>query len=313
MQEIGRTLSTTGMPIGARIKWRWPNPTGAGEVKGFPSIIVGGRPGSKSPDHRPGWDHWIRLPDGLTDTVDKYGAVLTATEGGTASDLSLNGGGFTPASGLPLQLPLTGGLTFNFDWKHNIVPTGLGHLTFDIWCTRVNDQVLGFTKAPITHEIMMPLCNWGNYGSYGYRNPTWYDHEAPNIGGKPYWVYITKNNYRNDVTGVYGTLQPGFRYNFSGLDPMYTNPETGQPAIGWKMIAFLPQPLPDSGNGLAATQSGHVSIDLVPIINYCRTQYDSRGIPWMSGNEFLMSVEIGVEPQEGSGDITLYNFDWVRT
>jgi hypothetical protein len=189
----------------------------------------------------------------------------------------------------------------DFDWKHNSVPTGQGQLVFDIWLTRASTQGYGFASAPISHEIMLPLSSWGNYGAHnvsGGRNPSWYDHEQT-IAGNEYWVYCTK--------GADGQLL----YDFGSLNGSYTNPETGAPATGWKMIAFVPKTMGQAGSG--ANQSGHCSIDLAPIMNYLRTRSDIRPMPWMSGNEYVMSIEVGVEPIWGEGDVTLYNFQITRT
>ena len=32
------------------------------------------------------------------------------------------------------------------------------------------------------------------------------------------------------------------------------------------------------------------------------------GTPWAKGNEYVVSVELGVEPQDGTGDITMFNY-----
>jgi hypothetical protein len=47
-----------------------------------------------------------------------------------------------------------------------VTPSGLGHLSFDIWLTDRSAQTSGFGVPPITHEIMIPLDYWGNYGAH---------------------------------------------------------------------------------------------------------------------------------------------------
>ena len=66
---------------------------------------------------------------------------------------------------------------------------------------------------------------------------------------------------------------------------------------GWKFIVFEPdQPI----------QPG--TLDLAKFINYVATQRDALGQPWANGNEYCVSVELGVEPVEGTGDITMDKF-----
>jgi len=49
-------------------------------------------------------------------------------------------------------------------------------------------------------------------------------------------------------------------------------------------------------------------IDLAAIINYITTRQDAKGNPWAVGNEYVSSVELGVEPVEGTGDIVVYDY-----
>ena len=128
---------------------------------------------------------------------------------------------------------------------------------------------------------MIPLQLWGNYGAHnvpGGRNPGWYDHDAT-IGGVRYHVYVTKGS------------DGAFLYNFGGLNGNYGR-------TGWKMIAFLPAVMP--------VQPGE--IDLAAIINYVTTRKDAHGNPWATGKEYVSSVELGVEPVVGSGDLVVSNY-----
>jgi hypothetical protein len=283
MQEVGRSLYVGASgEVAWRTKWRWP--AGETEVKGFPSAIAGRRPGYYGPSTKPGWEKDVILPSGDTST--------------------LSPSGYTPGTFMPTQLPLAS-LKAKFDLEQNITPTGEGHLTFDIWLQSAPGQDLGFAASSITHEIMIPLTNWGGYGSHpSGRNPNWYDHDAT-IGGKLYHVYITKNSGRNPVTGNWdfagsgpGGVYPGLQYNFGDLSGNYTNVETGQPRRGWKMIAFVPDAFPVAPG----------EIDLAAIINYVSTRYDQRGVAWGLGNEYLASVELGVEPVSGEGDLTVFDY-----
>jgi hypothetical protein len=66
----------------------------------------------------------------------------------------------------------------------------------------------------------------------------------------------------------------------------------------WKFIVFEPdQP---------GIQPG--SLNLAAFINYVATQKDSSGATWAKGNEYCVSVELGVEPVDGTGDITMFNY-----
>ncbi|TFY98687.1 hypothetical protein EZ242_14295 [Ramlibacter rhizophilus] len=243
--------------VAFRTKWRWPQ--GVNEVKGYPAVLYGRKPGYASSNNLMGGNP-IELPDGAVSQVAPAGA--------------------TPGTILPLQMPVQS-LKAKYAFKHNAAPTGQGQLAFDIWLQSTPDQGHGFTAASITHEIMIPLSNWGNYGGHnvpGGRNPGWFDHTAT-IGGKTYHVYATK--------GSDGCL----RYDFGGLNGAHGK-------SGWKMIAFVPAVLPaDPGE-----------IDLAAIINYVATRTDRCGERWALGREYVTSIELGVEPVVGTGDITVYDF-----
>lgn len=257
-QYVGRSTSVgPNGEVAFRTKWRWPQ--GATEVKGYPSILYGRKPGYSSNDNLMG-GHPIQLPDGSLSQASPAGA--------------------TPGTVLPMQMPVQS-LKAKFAFKHNSTPTGQGQLAFDIWLQSTPDQGRGFTAASITHEIMVPLSNWGNYGGHnvpGGRNGSWFDHTAT-IGGKQYHVYATK--------GGDGCL----RYDFGSLNGSHGK-------NGWKMIAFVPAVLPaDPGE-----------IDLAALVNYVATRVDRCGEKWATGNEYVTSIELGVEPVVGTGDITVYDY-----
>ncbi|MGZ5272070.1 MAG: hypothetical protein ACXWC6_15775 [Ramlibacter sp.] len=262
-QGVG--VSPTAGPNGEvayRMNWSWPQ--GTTEVKGYPAALYGRKPGYASTsnlvDGLP-----VKLPDGST--------------------LQQSPSGFTPGNIFPMQLPLAS-LKAKVAFQHNATPTGQGHLTFDIWLQSNPKQDSGWANSSITHEIMIPLTNWGNYGGHnvpGGRNPAWYDHDAT-IAGKLYHVYITK-----DSDGC-------SRYNFGSLNGAYGK-------TGWKMIAFVPDQMPVAAGEL----------DLAAFINYLSTRKDACGSPWALGNEYLVSAELGVEPVVGTGDITVYNYKISKT
>jgi hypothetical protein len=147
-------------------------------------------------------------------------------------------------------------------------PTGRGHLAYDIFLQKTPEQVNGFGTA-ISHEIIIPLDYWGGYGQYPTRNPNWYDHDVT-IDGLLFHVYAAK--------GADGVLRP----DFMG---------------GWKFIVFEPDRPIAPG-----------TLDLAKFVNYVTTRKDSAGTPWALGNEYAVSVELGIEPQYGTGDIQVSNY-----
>jgi hypothetical protein len=159
-------------------------------------------------------------------------------------------------------------LKSSFNYKHMSPPTGRGHLSYDIFLQSQPVQLNGFGPT-ITHEIMVPLDYWGGYGSYPTRNPQWYDHDVT-IDGRLFHVYIVK-----DATG----------HVLSSF------------GSGWKFIVFEPdRPIPPG------------TLDLAKIVNYVSTRSDAFGQRWAEGNEHLVSVELGVETVEGTGDLQVSNY-----
>jgi hypothetical protein len=254
-QNVGvHPLSGPNGEVAFRIKWRWPQ--GTTEGKGYPAILSGRKPGFHSSgslvDGRP-----IRLLDG------------TLSERAPSGD--------TPGTFMPMQLPIPA-LTATFARSDISPPTGQGQLTFAIWLQSHPGQDHGFGSSSITHEIIIPLDNWGGYGTSPHgRSPGWYDHDAV-INGRLYHVYCTQ--------GSDGVL----RYDFGGLDGTYGR-------TGWKMIVFQPDTPVPAGE-----------LDLAAFINYLQIRRDAAGAPWAQGNEYLVSVELGVEPVVGSGDIVVYDY-----
>ncbi len=239
--------------IALRTTWRWPNPPGSSEVKGFPGIIYGLKPGYVAPSGRPGGLQLVPDP----------GPVAAGETGNTP---------------LPLQLPIQ-----DMKARHRLAvvnTTGQGHVSYDLWLQEFPAQTSGFGASSITHEIMIPLWNWGGYGAHpNGRNPGWYDHDVT-IDGIDFAVYVAKS--------ANGVVSP----DFGSLDGSYSG------RTGWKFIVFQPKvlPLPDRVINLAA------------IVNYVATRQDSAGTRWATCREYLMSIELGVEPVVGAGDVTIYDF-----
>ncbi|MFL5354199.1 CBM35 domain-containing protein [Archangium sp.] len=240
--------------VAFRIKWRWP--LGTTEVKGYPAVLSGRKPGYYSSNN---------LVDG------QPVRLLDGTFSQTAPS------GYTPGTFMPMQLPISA-LSAKFAHSDVTPPTGRGQLTFDLWLQSNPEQDDGFVNASITHEIMIPLDNWGNYGKYpDGRRQDFYDHDAI-IDGRLFHVYCNK--------GSDGVL----RYNFGWLNGHYGR-------SGWKFIVFQPDaPIPAG------------TLNLASFVNYLQTRRDSAGTPWAQGNEYLASVELGVEPVEGSGDLVVYDY-----
>jgi hypothetical protein len=238
-QQIGvsHTMGPNG-EVAGRIAWKWP--TGATEVKSYPSLLIGNKPGFANSWTTPGGLS-IQLLDGTISQVYPSGK--------------------TPGSFFPLPFPIPP-LYSSFAYTHNSTPTGKGHLSYDIWLQTTPDQASGWGCPPISHEIMIPLDYWGNYGAHGYRNPGWYVGDAT-IDGRLFHLYFVAN---------FG--------------------------CGWKFIVFEPDaPMPAG------------ILDLSKFLNFLTTRMDtSTATPWASGSEYLVSVELGVEAVEGTGDLSLYNY-----
>lgn len=251
-QQIGFAsprLNPASGAVSARFTWKYP--TGTTEVKAYPSIIAGNKPGwyQASAPNPAGYN--VILPDGSTSTTSPSGK--------------------TPNSIFPLALPVTS-LKSRFAYTNNQTPTGRGHLTYDIWLQNTGTQGHGFAAPPITTEIMIPLYYWGNYGAYvaggGGRNPGWYVGDAT-IDGLLWHCY--------------------FAPTFNGA---------------WVFIVFEPDgPVPNRQLNLAA------------FINYAVSQGWTAGGMAMGGGAtstaatHVVSVELGIEPVDGTGDLTLSAFD----
>ena len=230
--------------VGFRMAWKWP--MCCNEIKSFPSILAGQKPGWFNTWTTPGGFD-VQLPDGSFSQTFPSGA--------------------TPGTFFPLQLPIAS-LKTSFSYQHMSPPSGRGHLAYDLFLQQTPDQVGGF-GTNISHEIIIPLDYWGGYGQYPTRNPGWYDHDVT-IDGRLFHVYVVK-----DANGV---VTPSF-------------------AGGWKFIIFEPdQPIAPG------------TLDLAKFINYITTRRDSAGTPWANGNEYAVSVELGVESEQGVGDIQVTNY-----
>lgn len=331
--ERSRVVNPEDSSIACRWNIRWPHYNSIGhstdplenpaysEVKTYPSIIFGKKPGYQGNDKWPAYSFVRRAPDGVSvptppsDTPTSIASVWQPAGGSIRTDLP---SGASPGKGttiMPLQLPLRVGGTrtktcfFRGKYYENAVPTGRGHLSFDFFLTQNSAQTNGFSSSSITHEIMIPIRYWGNYGAYGYRSPSWYDHDVT-IDGVLYHVYYAKDLGRNDSTGNYdfagsgaGGVYPGLRYTFGGLNPNYTNEETGVGRIGWKFIVFEP----DTDHH-PLDSDGYFNIDFSKFADHLAGRTDSRGIPVIRNTEYIASLEFGIEQVWGTADITVYNY-----
>jgi hypothetical protein len=328
MQLIGRctTLADDNSCAGRwQIRWPFVNSVGhtiAGntnysEVKAYPSVLYGKKPGFLGSSMWPAFSVVNRKSDNGVEPVPNP----SYTPGNIAGDWQPQGGtvdqtfpsGGTPGTGtsvMPLLLPLTGKTCkIRFKYKEYAPPTGSGHLSFDIFLTQTSAQLQGFAQSSITHEIMIPIRYWGTpgYGSYPNRNPAWYDHDVT-IDGVLYHVYCAKRLNRNDATGVFDTnggvgYYPGLRYNFGGLDPVHNfiNEETGVARLGWKFIVFEPDTDHHQVDG-----NGFVNLDISKFLAHLAATTDERGTAFIRNTEYLQSIELGIEPVVGTADIAPY-------
>jgi hypothetical protein len=303
--ERSLTVSPEGA-VAARIVWKWPqfDQSGAaidhnpsyGEVKGYPCLIYGPPPGHYNAGQYSAGEFAVRAPDGKTVPTAPANAP-----GSTASQWQPQGGSVitrTPANGppkglLPLRVGMpSGALVANLKWAKNKVPTGRGHLAWDIWLQETPDQGQGFVNASLTHEIMIPIGNWGDYGRHpNGRNPGWYSHDVT-IDGVIYHVYFA------------GSSGKQCTYTFGGLSGRFTNEETGQPRTGWKFIVFQ-----HDGANHPTDDQGNIRLDLPKFFDHMATHKDSRGITLARGTEYCTNAQCGVEMVWGAGDITVYDFN----
>lgn len=126
--------------VSARWTWRWP--ADPGEVKGYPAIVFGQKPGYP----------------------------------------------VTPNTNLPKQVNAISQLTSS--WSTRSTYTGRGQLTFDLWLTRDATRYPSFPQTPITHEVMVAVEPYGDYGLD--RNPAWFVEEIT-INGVRYKTYKADN------------------------------------------------------------------------------------------------------------------------
>lgn len=238
---VSSQIGTNG-EVAGRMSWKWP--TGTTEVKAYPAFIKGAKPGYYNTGPTPAGKP-IYLLDGTTATTAPCGP--------------------TPGTFFPLALPI-GTLNAQVAYSHMAVPNGKGHLSFDIWLQNSTTQQGGFNSAgEITHEIMIPLNNWGGYGVHPTdRNPAWYAHDKT-LDGALYHVYYAPN--------------------FNG---------------SWKFIVFQPD----------TTSVAPATLNLSTFINYGLNQTDSAtpSQMWIQSGLYCVSVELGIEPVDGTGDVMISNY-----
>jgi hypothetical protein len=300
------------------------------EVKTYPSICIGPKPGYYGPGAFPAFSFVVRTKDGAPNSdPPQYspGPIATdwQTAGGTPSSDSPSGNTYGDGLKLPLQLPLTNQTAkIRGRIKEFMTPTGRGHLSYDIWLCQTATQIKGHPQSSMTHELMIPMRFWGGYGRFGNRNPGWYIGDVT-IDGVLYHVYATKDSPVSDVNGTvdgHGDVTSGannwysgLRYNFGGLDPVngFINEETGQPRIGWKLIVFEFDAPNGTGGQLDVAShpvdaNGYHNIDLSKFTAYLAGKLDSRGVPFIRNAEYLTSIELGIEKVWGECDIAAYDF-----
>lgn len=202
-EAVERSLQVGSLgEVAFRSTWNWPqfingqptDPSVGGsynEVKAYPAIIYGRKPGHYGPDRWPAWEKAVRLPDGAVVApppgTPTPPANIWVSAGGSVSTLAPCG--YTPGTNLPVVLPLSAG-SVSMSGRFTASATGKGHLAFDIWLQNTPTQAFGFNaNNEITHEIMIPLRNWGDYGRHpNGRNPSWLLYDTV-VNGITYHVY----------------------------------------------------------------------------------------------------------------------------
>lgn len=238
----GLTTATSSGGVSARFSWKWP--LGTTEVKAYPSLISGKKPGYAAANNMPG------------------GYPLILQNGTTATSAP---SGPTPGTFMPIQLlSAIPQLHAQIFYQHNISASGQGHLTFDIWTQSGAAQSSSFPNGdPLKHELMIPLNYWGNYGGY----PTGRD-----------WA-----NWSASSTVINGITWQIWHQDF-GAPGSYFN---------WGFTAFEP---------MSSSIGSGIKLDLAAFINYCRTK------GWIGTAHYLTSIELGIEPVSGVGDIQIIDY-----
>ena len=230
--------------MAARLRWSWPNPAGSAEVKGYPAILYGRKPGYYGSGSQPG-GKYVQLIDGSISTRAPSG--------------------WTPGTFLPQRLPLSQAIYAhsNHSWITN--PTGRGHLSYDIWLQSHPNQDYGFVNSSITHEIMIPLEHWGGYGSVSQR-------------GIPQFGTFTSDGITFRVYKVDG---------FGSLNASAYGRST------WKFVVFEAED---------ADMPIKQALTLSNFFNHTRSLFP------VTGSEYVASIELGVEPEEGTGDLVIHDY-----
>lgn len=271
--ETAYSASTTVGPngeVGWRSAWKFPDtPAPCGptsdcyqEVKTYASAVFGAKPGWADKANMPGGAK-VRLWPGR-----EYSYARTKTPG---SFLPMKANGALPP------------IYSSFSYRHLVPPDGKGHLTYDIWLQNTAAQCHGFNNcSELTHEIMIPVTYWGDYGKCGSRNEAWKvkdskgGHKVVSIDGRDWCLYLDRH-----MGGTWDQVKQAA----SG---------------GWTFVVFEPmKPL--------SPETVH-RLNLSSFINYLTTQTDAHGARWASGTEHLVSVELGIEVQAGVGDTEITNY-----
>jgi hypothetical protein len=251
-QQVGRMSRADIGPNGEvafRLRGSWPN-EGPNEVKAYPSAIIGRKPGYYSAGHTPGGHAVLNH-----ENVQSFSAPS----------------GWTPGSFFPISLPMAGSLKAYADFTHIAPPTGRGHLAFDIWLQEFPTQDGWFRGSSITHEIMIPLTNWGGYASLDTdTNLAWVVDEV-SFNGRTYSVF------RRDAFPGPGSL-----------DGVYSG------RTAWRFIVFKQH---DAALPLRAEE-----IDLGAMLNYVQNNHS------VTGSCHVVNVELGVEPHYGTFDMEVFNY-----
>ena len=248
--------------IAWRTSWKWP--MGTTEVKAFPGSIFGAKPGWFLPN--------CPCPNGSAIIQQEDGQPVTSVPTGP-----------TPGTFLPLQV--ASGLPdihASFAFRHFVPPPantangqkqGQGHLTFDLWLQNTAKQEHGFnTGKVISHEIMIPVNYWGNYGQWDKRPEEW-------------------RNYCNCV----------FEHKGIRFRVLHAEPNSKSWGHDWALTIFQPeQPL---------SEDTVRTFNLSAFINFLRNRNKpGTNIPMVPPSDHLVGIEFGVEPIYGMGDTQVWNY-----
>ncbi|HEY0887058.1 MAG TPA: CBM35 domain-containing protein [Ramlibacter sp.] len=182
--------------------------------------------------------------------------------------------GPTPGTFLPLQIGAgLPDINASFAFRHLVAPSadpaaGKGHIAFDIWLQNTAQQFHGAdTNFARSHEIMIPLNYWGGYGEWSRRPTDW-------------------RNYCNCT----------FQHNGITFHVLHAEPYSASWSNYWAFTIFQPE--------VPLSEDVVRTFNISAFINFLRNMSKpGTGAPVVPATDWLVDIELGVEPIYGVGDV----------